>query len=55
MEKDTVSGVTTFFIEHQIDTGNIIFQEMVNIAADDNAGFLHDKLMQIGSKLVAKL
>ena len=51
---DTVSGVTTFFIEHQIDTGNIIFQEKISIEADDNAGVLHDKLMQIGSQLVCK-
>ena len=51
---DTVSGVSTFFIEHQIDTGNIIFQEKVSIEAEDNAGILHDKLMQIGSQLVCK-
>ena len=51
---DITSGVTTFFIENQIDTGNIIFQEMVSIEADFNAGDLHDKLMQIGSKLVCK-
>ena len=51
---DTLSGVTTFFIEHQIDTGNIIFQEKTSIAADDNAGILHDKLMKIGSQLVCK-
>ena len=51
---ETESGVTTFFIEHQIDTGNIIFQEKTSIEADDNAGDLHDKLMQIGSRLVRK-
>ena len=51
---DKVSGVTTFFIEHQIDTGNIIYQEKVSIEAEDNAGVLHDKLMQIGSQLVCK-
>ena len=51
---DTASGVTTFFIEHKIDTGNIIFQEKASIEADDNAGVLHDKLMQIGSQLVCK-
>jgi len=54
MNGDKETGVTTFFIEKDIDTGNIIFQEMANIAADDNAGVLHDKLMQIGSKLVCK-
>lgn len=51
---DTESGVTTFFIEHQIDTGNIIFQEKATIKEEDNAGVLHDKLMQIGSQLVCK-
>jgi len=54
MNGDTVSGVTTFFIEHQIDTGNIIFQEKTKIEAEDNAGILHDKLMKIGSHLVCK-
>ena len=46
---DTESGVTTFKIEHQIDTGNIIFQEKVEIAPTDNAEVLHDKLMKIGA------
>ena len=49
-----ISGVTTFFIEHQIDTGNIIFQEKVSIETDDDAGILHDKLMKIGSQIVCK-
>ena len=51
---ERISGVTTFFIEHQIDTGNIIFQEKVNIEEEDDAGHLHDKLMKIGSQLVCK-
>ena len=51
-EKET--GVSTFFIEKNIDTGNIIFQEKINIAEDDTAGVIHDKLMYIGSKLVCK-
>jgi methionyl-tRNA formyltransferase len=46
-EKET--GVTTFFIRHEIDTGNIIFQERIPISDDDNAGTLHDKLMTIAS------
>ena len=49
---ERISGVTTFFIEHQIDTGNIIFQEKVNeVEEEDDAGHLHDKLMKIGSQL----
>lgn len=51
-EKET--GVTTFFIEKEIDTGNIIFQEKVAIGENDNAGVLHDKLMEVGSQLVLK-
>ncbi|MBI1288433.1 MAG: methionyl-tRNA formyltransferase [Flavobacteriales bacterium] len=48
------SGVTTFFLQHQIDTGNIIFQEKVPIADDETAGQLHDKLMRVGADLVVK-
>lgn len=48
------SGVTTFFIEQQIDTGKIIFQEKTPIGEDMSAGDLHDKLMKIGAGLVLK-
>lgn len=48
------SGVTTFFLQHQIDTGNIIFQEKVSIADDETAGELHDELMRVGADLVVK-
>jgi methionyl-tRNA formyltransferase len=51
-EKET--GVTTFFLKHVIDTGDIIFQERVAIGPDDNAGILHDKLMEVGAGLVVK-
>ena len=51
-EKET--GVTTFFIEKEIDTGNIIFQEKVAITTDETAGTLHDKLMNAGAELVLK-
>jgi len=51
-EKET--GVTTFFIRHEIDAGNIIFQEKIPISADDTAGTLHDKLMTAGAELVLK-
>ena len=49
-EKET--GVTTFFLQHEIDTGNIIQQERVEIGHDDNAGIVHDKLMATGAGLV---
>ncbi len=51
---ETKTGVTTFFIEQKIDTGNILFQEEVPINQDDTAGNLHDKLMYVGAKLVSK-
>ena len=51
-EKET--GVTTFFLSHEIDTGKIIFQEKVPIADTDNAGSLHDKLMTVGAGMVLK-
>jgi methionyl-tRNA formyltransferase len=51
---DKESGVTTFFIEQDIDTGNVIFQEKLPISENETAGELHDRLMNIGSKLVCK-
>ncbi|TCN70681.1 methionyl-tRNA formyltransferase [Acetobacteroides hydrogenigenes] len=51
---DSKSGVTTFFLKHEIDTGNILFQEEVEIGSEDNAGVLHDNLMEVGAKLVVK-
>jgi methionyl-tRNA formyltransferase len=51
-EKET--GVTTFFIQEEIDKGNIIFQEKIKIEDNWDAGILHDKLMEIGSALVVK-
>jgi methionyl-tRNA formyltransferase len=51
---DIESGVTTFKLLHEIDTGNIIFQERVLIGEDDNVEVLHDNLMKIGSQLVLK-
>jgi len=48
------SGVTTFFLQHKIDTGDVIFQESVPIADDMTAGELHDVLMEVGAKLVVQ-
>lgn len=48
------SGVTTFFLTHEIDTGDIIQSATTPIADDETAGELHDKLMQIGAELVVK-
>lgn len=51
---DKESGVTTFFLKHKIDTGDIIFQERVALTENETAGSLHDKLMILGGKLVVK-
>jgi len=51
-EKKT--GVTTFFLKHEIDTGEIIFQETEEIKEDDNVGSLYERLMERGGKLVVK-
>lgn len=51
---ETKTGVTTFFIDEKIDTGNIILQEEVAIGEDEILGELHDKLMEVGSNLVVK-
>lgn len=48
------TGLTTFFLRHEIDTGDILFQEKLNIAADESAGELHDRMMEIGASLVLK-
>ena len=51
---ETKTGVTTFFIDEKIDTGEIILQKECEISKSENVGNLHDKLMHLGSKLVVK-
>jgi len=51
---ETKTGVSTFFIDEKIDTGEMILQETIEIDSEENAGSLHDKLMNIGSLLVLK-
>ena len=51
---ETKTGVSTFFIDEKIDTGEMIFQKEIPIDSNENAGSLHDKLMQTGSTLVLK-
>lgn len=48
------SGVTTFFLKQEIDTGDIILSDSVPIADDETAGDLHDKLMVVGANLLVK-
>ena len=48
------TGATTFFINEKIDEGNILLQEEIPVLENENAGSLHDRLMEMGSKLVVK-
>ncbi|MGB4928969.1 MAG: methionyl-tRNA formyltransferase, partial [Chitinophagales bacterium] len=52
IQGEKVTGVTTFFLKHEIDTGDIIFSEKVEIQPEDYAGSLHDKLMETGAQLI---
>ena len=52
INKEQTTGVTTFFIDEKIDTGEIILSQKVAIAEDETGGSLHDVLMDIGSQLV---
>lgn len=49
---DKETGITTFFLKHEIDTGEVIQQVRVPIADTDNVGIVHDKLMMLGGRLV---
>jgi len=51
-EKET--GITTFFIEKEIDTGKVIFSDTIPIGEKDSAGDLHDKMMWLGGDLMVK-
>lgn len=51
-EKET--GVTTFKLQQEIDTGNILLQEKVEITEDETAGTLHDKMMNVGADVLLK-
>ena len=49
-EKET--GATTFFLKHEIDTGDMIMQQRISIADDENVGSVHDRLMIMGAQMV---
>ena len=51
---DKETGVTTFFLKHEIDTGDVIYRDVVAIDEKDNAGTLHDKLMLQGGDTVMR-
>jgi methionyl-tRNA formyltransferase len=51
---DKETGITTFFLQHEIDTGNIILQKRIPISRNDNAESIHDTLMKIGAEAVVE-
>ena len=51
MNGDAETGVTTFFLKHEIDTGDILRQERITIGPDENVGSVHDRLMELGAEL----
>ncbi len=51
---ETETGVTTFKLKHEIDTGDILLQQKVPVLPNDNAEAMHDKLMQAGAQLLVK-
>ena len=54
MHGDTETGVTSFFLRHEIDTGDLIFQDRVPIAPDDDFGSLYDKMKRAGAALAGR-
>ena len=54
MNGDRKTGATTFFLDHEIDTGRIILKEEMDIAPDENVGSVHDRLMELGKGLVCR-
>lgn len=54
MDGVTETGVTTFRLKHEIDTGNILLRKAIPVSADDNAGTIHDKLMAEGASLLVE-
>jgi methionyl-tRNA formyltransferase len=52
MNGETTTGLTTFFLQHEIDTGNVLRQIEIPILPEDNAGTLHDRMMYQGAGLV---
>ena len=52
IQGETVTGVSTFFLKHEIDTGDLIDQQEVQIDENETGGSLHDKLMDVGANLM---
>ncbi|MDE5774414.1 MAG: methionyl-tRNA formyltransferase [Muribaculaceae bacterium] len=54
MNGEKVTGITTFFLKHEIDTGDMIMQRSIEIGDDENVGSVHDRLMEIGAEAVTQ-
>lgn len=54
MNGETETGVTTFFLKHEIDTGDIIDRRSISIEPDENVGSVHDRLMRLGAELTVE-
>lgn len=54
MNGEKQTGVTTFFLKHEIDTGDMIAQSAIDIADDEDAGSVHDRLMALGAEMTVK-
>lgn len=54
MNGDKETGITTFFLTHEIDTGKVIQRKSIPIADDDNVGDIHDRLMMLGADMVCE-
>ncbi len=52
MAGDTVTGVSTFLLRHEIDTGDVLMRRSIEIGPDENAGSVHDRLMAIGAEVI---
>jgi len=54
MNGETETGVSTFFLQQEIDTGDLLLQDKISIGPDDTTGLVHDKLMELGSEVVCQ-
>ena len=54
MNGETRTGVTTFLLRHEIDTGDVLAQESIEIGPDENVGSVYDRLMKIGARLTVE-
>lgn len=54
MNGERITGVTTFLLRHEVDTGSVLFREEIPIGDNETAGELHDRMMHVGAELVTK-